>query len=140
MTRIACVSEAAMPEPCAELERFIRGEADPGRFSHREHVQMGFEILRRHAFVEAVQLFSRALRAMLDKSGRSAELFHHTVTIAFLSLIAERLGTGEYSDFAVFAHSNPDLLDKSALTRWYHPERLASDLARRTFLLPDRPA
>lgn len=68
-----------MTEPCAQLEQIICGESDPGQFSHREHVQMGFEILRRHSFVEAAHLFSRALRAMLEKSGRPQELFHHTI-------------------------------------------------------------
>jgi hypothetical protein len=37
-------------ERCAELERFVRGEVDPGMFSHEQHVRMGFELLRRHDF------------------------------------------------------------------------------------------
>jgi hypothetical protein len=68
------------------------------------------------------------------------ESFHQTVTIAFLSLIAERLEGGSAADFAAFARENPDLNDKGALGRWYRPERLASAAARRTFLLPDPPA
>ena len=40
-------------------------------------------------------------------------------------------------DAQAFAASNPDLFDKSVLSRWYRAERLASDSARRTFLLPD---
>jgi hypothetical protein len=60
------------------------------------------------------------------------------VTIAFLSLIAERLeGAAGCADFAAFLAAHPQLLDKGALLRWYSPERLASDPARRTFLLPD---
>jgi hypothetical protein len=138
MTRIACVRKAVMPEHCPELERFVRGEMDPSGFAHREHVQMGFELLRRHSFIEGAYLFSRALRVMLEKGRSPPERFHHTITIAFLSLIAERLETGEYSSFAAFALTNQDLLDKSALARWYRPERLASDIARKTFLLPDQ--
>jgi len=120
-----------------ELERFLRGELDAARFPHREHVRMAFETLRRYDFAEAVLRFSRALRAMAAKAGKP-EAFHQTVTIAFLSLIAERMESGERSDFAAFVRTNADLIDKGALARWYRPERLASDSARRTFLLPDR--
>lgn len=86
-----------MNEQCTDLAQFIPGEVDPGTFPHREHVRMGFEMLRRYNFEEAA----------------------------------------EHSDFASFAGANPDLIDKSALKRWYRPERLAMDAARRTFLLPD---
>lgn len=116
----------------------MRGEQDPASFPHGEHVRMAFEMLRRHDFAESVLHFSRSLRAMAQRAGKP-EAFHQTVTIAFLSLIAERLETDPCEDFATFAHSNRDLIDKSALTRWYRPERLGSASARRTFLLPDRP-
>jgi hypothetical protein len=121
----------------ADLERFLRGEIDAHTFPHREHVRMGFEMLRRYDFAESVLHFSRSLRAMAQRAGKP-EAFHQTVTIAFLALIAERLEAGPCEDFAAFAHDNPDLIDKSALARWYRPERLGSASARRTFLLPDR--
>ena len=121
---------------CPELERFVRVEIDPATFPHREHVRMAFEMLKRHDFPETVLHFSRTLRAMAVKVGRP-EAFHQTVTIAFLSLIAERMEGSGAADFAAFAQANPDLLEKSALERWYRPERLASAAARRTFLLPD---
>jgi hypothetical protein len=123
-------------ERCADLERFIRGEADPRAFPHEKHVYMGFEVLRRHEFAAAVHLYCRALRTMTQRLGKP-EVFHQTITIAFLSLIAERMHTGKSADFADFAASNSDLFEKSLLSRWYRPERLASDLARRIFVLPD---
>jgi hypothetical protein len=119
-----------------ELARFLRVEIVPSEFPHREHVHIAFEMLRRLDFPETVLHFSRTLRAMAEKAGRP-EAFHQTVTIAFLSLIAERMESGGIADFAAFAQANPDLLEKSALERWYRPERLASAAARRTFLLPD---
>ena len=60
-------------------------------FPHREHVRMAFEMLRRHDFPAAVWLFSRALRAMAARAGKP-QAFNQTVTIAFLSLIAECIG------------------------------------------------
>lgn len=125
-----------MIELCLDLQRFVRGELEATRFPHREHVRMGFEMLRRHDFAETVFHFSSTLRAMAVKAGKP-QAFHQTVTIAFLSLIAERIDSGDYADFDSFARANADLLDKSALSRWYPSERLATDAARRTFLLPE---
>jgi hypothetical protein len=125
-----------MYEDCTDVARFIRGDVDPGRFPHREHVRMGFEILRRDNFAAAAFHYCAALREMTRRVGKP-EAFHQTITIAFLALIAERLEAGRHSDFASFADANADLIDKSALKRWYRPERLATEAARRTFLLPD---
>jgi hypothetical protein len=126
----------AMTAECPELERFVRGEIPATSFPHREHVRMAFEMLRRHDFPETVLHFSRALRSMAQQAGKP-QAFHQTVTVAFLSLIAERMDGGECQDFAAFEDANPDLLEKGMLSRWYRPERLASERARRTFLLPE---
>jgi hypothetical protein len=125
-----------MPADCPDLERFVRGETDPAHFPHREHLRMAFEMLARHDFAETALHYSRALRGMTERAGKPAA-FHQTVTIAFLALIAERMARGQADDFAAFVRGNPDLLEKSVLGRWYGPQRLASELARRTFLLPD---
>jgi hypothetical protein len=120
----------------ADLERFVRGEVDAANFPHREHVRMAFELLRRHDFAESAWLYSRALRLMTAKAGRP-EAFNQTTTIAFLSLIAERLERGGGPDFAAFARAHPEMLDKRVLSRWYRPDQLATGIARRTFVLPE---
>ena len=126
---------AGVQPPSDELGRFVRGEIDPRAFPHREHVRMAFEMLRRHSFVETALHYSQALRIMTEKIGKP-EVFHQTLTIAFLSLIAERMYTDSARDFDSFAAANPDLMDKSAVARCYPAERLALDAARHTFILP----
>jgi hypothetical protein len=125
-----------MPADCPDLERFVRGDTDPARFPHREHVRMAYEMLSRHDFPEAVLHYSRALRALTAKAGKP-EAFNQTMTIAFLALIAERMQGRGAEDFSAFVRAHPDLLEKSVLDRWYRPERLASAAARRTFLMPE---
>lgn len=125
-----------MNESCVDLDRFMRGEIAIGEFPHREHVRMGFEMLHRYDFVESALHYSRTLQAMVTKVGKP-QAFHQTVTIAFLSLIAERISSGDYADFDSFVRTNADLLDKAALAPWYPSERLATATARRTFLLPE---
>jgi hypothetical protein len=125
-----------MHSDCPELERFVRGEIDTSAFPHREHVRMAFEMLRRHDFAETVWHFSRTLRAMAAKAGKP-QAFNQTVTIAFLSLIAERMERDGAPDFAAFVRAHPEMLDKSALSRWYRPDQLSTEIARRTFVLPE---
>ena len=125
-----------MSAEAADLERFMRGEADAANFPHREHVRMAFEMLRRHDFVETAWLYSRALRLMTARVGKP-EAFNQTTTIAFLSLIAERMERGGAPDFAAFVRAHPEMLDKRALSRWYRPDQLATEIARRTFVLPE---
>jgi hypothetical protein len=120
----------------AELERFVRGEVDAACFPHREHVRMAFEMLRRHDFAETAWLYSRALRLMTAKVGKP-QAFHQTTTIAFLSLVAERMEHTPAPDFAAFERAHPEMLDKATLSRWYRPEQLATEIARRTFVLPE---
>jgi hypothetical protein len=127
------------PADCPELTRFLRGEIDAHHFPHREHLRMAFEVLRRHDFAESAYLYSQALRSMTARAGRP-EVFNQTVTIAFLSLVAESLQVSAPKDFAAFERAHPELLDRGALRRWYRPERLALDAARRTFLLPEPPS
>lgn len=117
----------------AELTRFEAGALDPAGFRHRDHIRLGFEMLRRFPFTEAAHRFGGGLRAMTARIGRP-EAYHETITIAFLALIAERMdGHGE---FEAFIAANSDLLDKAVLGAWYRAEQLQSPLARRTFVLP----
>jgi hypothetical protein len=120
---------------CPDLARFLRGEIEARDFPHREHVRMAFEMLARHDFPESALHYSRALRAMTSRAGRP-ELFHQTVTIAFLALIAERMQAGAECDFAQFEQAHPELFQKDVLERFYPKAQLMSDAARRTFLLP----
>lgn len=122
-------------EIIAELARFQAGEFDPAAFPHRDHVRIGFELLRRHVFTDAAHRFSTGLRAMASNAGRP-EAYHDTITLAFLSLIAERSAGDPHPEFAGFEQANPDLLHKHALLKWYDSERLMSPLARQTFVLP----
>ncbi|MBY0494697.1 MAG: hypothetical protein K2Y23_10815 [Cyanobacteria bacterium] len=61
------------------------------------------------------------------------------MTWVFLLIIAERQARESPETWEAFAAANPDLLvwKPPVLQRYYSKEWLASDLARRTFLMPD---
>jgi hypothetical protein len=68
-------------------------------------------------------------------------LYHETITWAFLLLIRERLArTESQQTWSEFAACNGDLLSwkDNVLKKYYRGETLASDLARTTFVFPDK--
>ena len=119
----------------AVLADFEAGRIDPARFSHREHVRVSYELLERHPFPEALLHLARGLRQLAAKAGRP-EVYHETITAAFLALIAERRLSGNYGSWEDFAARNPDLMEKGLLGKFYPPALLQSAVARATFVLP----
>ena len=118
------------------IQLFLQGEIDNRTFRHADHVRVGFELLQAHDFSTAAHKFSTALKAIAARAGNPGA-YHETITLAFLALIAERSATRAFDDFEDFARANADLMDKAVLERWYEPERLRSEIARRIFLLPE---
>jgi hypothetical protein len=118
-----------------KLASFLCGETDPAAFPHPEHLRLGYEMLARHPFAETALHFSRGLKKLAAKSGRP-QLYHDTITVAFLALLAERRAQTQCQDWESFIRENRDLLDKRCLERWYDPARLQSDIARKNFILP----
>jgi hypothetical protein len=120
------------------LAGFLGATLDNSAFHHREHVRVGWLLLQRDCFPDAAAKFCTSLKRIAAAAGKPG-LYHETLTIAFLSMIAEcmaEVAAGSPGDFESFAAANPGLFEKDALARWYGAERLSSPLARRTFLLP----
>ena len=129
-------SEAATDEAAIkELVAFETGALDPAKFPHSEHLRMGYEMLSRYSFGEAVDRFSRGLKLLTARAGQP-QLYHETITVAFLALINQRRAPGGGQSWSEFKRTNADLFDKRCIEKWYSVEELASDLARTTFCLP----
>jgi hypothetical protein len=124
----------------ALIDAFEAGDEPPGGFHHREHVRVAWYYLQQAPFSEALVRFSSNLRRFAAARGKPG-LYHETITTAYLLLINERLdGDDRNLTWTAFAERHPDLLTwkPSALDRYYRPETLTSDRARRTFVMPDR--
>jgi hypothetical protein len=118
------------------LEAFLGGKVDGRDFRHADHLRVAFDLLCRHTFPDALAAYSAALKDIATRAGNPGA-YHETITVAFLSLIAEHHAIGGYADFEAFISDNPQLLNKSILERWYKKDRLISDVARKTFVMPD---
>jgi hypothetical protein len=118
----------------------IRGD----EFRHVDHVRLGFVFMRRFPAWDTLRRFSQALARMSAASGQPAR-YHETITWAFLLLIQERIARwsqrhGRPPIWEEFIADNVDLLDwkDHVLKKYYEEQTLASELARTTFVLPDR--
>ena len=122
------------------IRTFERGEAPAGGFHHADHVRVAWWYLRTHPLAEALVRFTTALRAFAKAQGKP-DLYHETITVAFMLVIAERLANSDGdASWSEFAARQADLLawKPSVLDRYYTPETLWSERARRGFVMPDR--
>lgn len=127
------------PDLIRLVEEFEAGHA-PGEFHHADHVRVAFAYVVQCPFVEAVTRFSAALKRFAVAKGKP-QLYHETITWAYLVLIRERWARAGYvPGWEEFAERNPDLLiwKDGVLATLYRQETLDSDFARHNFVLPDR--
>lgn len=105
-------------------------------WTHESHVRMAWLYLSRLPIDAALDRVRRGIQKLNAKIG-SPDGYHETITVAFVSIIASRLRTGE--SYLAFRDRNPDLLDRTlpVLLRHYTKDRLWSPEARRGFIEPD---
>jgi hypothetical protein len=121
------------------LVRAFEDGSLPAEAFHREqHVRVAWTMLKADPSVRAFERYVTGIRRFATRQGVPHK-YHETITWAYLLLVRERLarggGDGEWDEFR---DANADLLAKGGLRRWYREETLASELARRVFVFPDR--
>jgi hypothetical protein len=122
------------------IRQFEEGTLPAELFRHEDHVKVAFYYLREYPILEVLERFPRLLMRLAAALGKP-DLYHQTITWAFLLLIEERMAKSqEHPTWEEFAAANADLLDwkSSVLKKYYEEKTLNSALARRMFLLPDR--
>ncbi len=114
-------------------------------FDHEAHVYLAWLYLDRYSVAEAIERFTAALKRLTVKLGVPGK-YHNTITWFFMLIIAERRNGDSGAAgppgraWSRFRRDNDDLFrrDENVLHRYYNPETLATDAARRTFVLPDK--
>jgi hypothetical protein len=109
-------------------------------FHHSVHVQIVFLYLCRFPVLEVLARFPAALTRYAEAHGKS-RLYNETITWAYIFLIRERMIRAKRPQtWAEFQAENQDLLSwkSSILKKYYRTETLSSDLAKGTFLFPDK--
>ena len=126
----------AFPDP--ELAAILPDVVGPGgSFGHRQHVNLAFLAVRRYGMPAAVQKVCAWIRHLTAHDGAPPK-YHHTVTRAWVELVAHHIATDPDCDhFDTFAERHPTLMNQHLLTRHYRSTTLATNQARHSWTQPD---
>ncbi len=119
------------------IHAFEQGQLSPAQFGHGAHVRVAYGYLRSLPFLEACIAMRDGLKAFAARIGKSM-LYHETKTVAFMSLVAQgmqEISQDTPSGWEALLARQPDLGNAQLLLRYYPPQVLDSELARRQFLL-----
>jgi hypothetical protein len=122
------------------IERFENCTLPKEAFHHEDHIRVAFLYLSNYAPAQALQRFSESLARFANAHGKP-DRYNETITWAYILLIRERMArTDRAQNWLEFEADNPDLLDygHDILKKYYRQETLASPLAKKVFLFPDR--
>ena len=108
-----------------------------GQFGHRQHVNLAFVAVRRYGMPSAADKVCTWIR-QLAEHGRAPRKYHHTVSRAWVELVAHHVTTDpDCTRFDTFARRYPALLNKRLLSAHYRSTTLAADQARHGWAEPD---
>ena len=106
------------------IAAFEAGEIDGADFPHERHVRVAWALAQRYPRDEAFERLASGLRGIAARAGRP-DAYHETITRAWFELITA----------ADHPEQHPELFDKTLLSRYYTPDRLAA--GRDEWLEPD---
>jgi hypothetical protein len=109
------------------------------QFTHTAHVRVAWWYLQRLPLGEALTRFTTSLKRFAAHHGATG-LYHETITVAYVLLIADRLNGSRALPWADFMAAHPELLARrpSILAQYYDDETLQSPRAREGFVMPRR--
>jgi hypothetical protein len=105
-------------------------------FRHREHLRAAWAFIKRHGFSEATVMMEACVRRFAAHH-RHAQKYHHTMTAAWMHLVAAHALPHPVPTFDTFIEEHSRLLDQSLIERFYSREALFSDRARVHWVEPD---
>ena len=121
------------------VQAFEAATLPEDQFPHAAHVRVAWWYLKHYPLGEGLARFAAALKHFAAHHGATG-LYHETVTVAYVLLIAERLATSRDLSWPEFSAAYPELLARrpSLLDRYYDEGTLKSLRARESFVMPVR--
>lgn len=125
------------PDDDAFLAAFEAGTYPFERWDHRAHVRAAYLYARAHgaAGLGRIRAGIQAFNAAHGVATTPTRGYHETLTVAWFRVVAARAGAA--ASWPAFAAANTDLLEKTALRRYYSVARMTSAEARAGWVEPD---
>ena len=120
-------------------EDFEAGLIAAADFKHESHIYLAWIYLNIYSLDETLRHFGDALKKFAAAND-AADLYHATITWAYIFLINERMQADPESNWETFKSAHADLFAPKlgALDRYYSKEFLHSPRAKAIFLMPDQ--
>jgi len=124
--------------PGPTIEEFEAHAFAIDSFDHEAHVYVAWLYLQRYDLLTSIDRFRTTLIRLTENLGMPGK-YHETITWFYMIVVAESLVGNSKSGWECFKRQNPALFRRnpSVIRDFYSEERLMSDAARATFLLPD---
>lgn len=121
------------------LQKFEAAELGAEALSHEAHFRIAWIYLKENRFEAALEKVTDGIQRF-DNKYAGGRKYHATITRAYMLLIYQRMKKKEYSSWPSFIEENRDLLRPvgDLLLRYYHPETLFSEEAKKNYLNPDK--
>jgi len=134
------ISEGHMPLQLASsglndaefLAAFHSYSLSPSCFRHADHLRLAWLHVHQHPLEIAIENIRCGIQAYAKQLGKP-DIYHETLTIAWVRLIASH----DEPTFDDFLSQNEYRLKGELLYRFWSPERLQSESARKAWLPPD---
>ncbi|MBV8660474.1 MAG: hypothetical protein JO142_21860 [Burkholderiales bacterium] len=98
------------------IDALENGTLAPAEFNHAAHLRAAYIYLQRAGWLDATVRMRDTLRTFAARISK-AGLYHETITVTFMALVAERAALETYADGIAFASAHADLADKQLLHR-----------------------
>ena len=121
----------------AVLHAFEACQLDPAKFHHDDHIRLAWLCIRRYGASAAEAKLLEGIQKFARKAG-VPQKFMHTTTIAWTRLVAAaQILNPTANNFSEWIQSNPEMLDRNLLAKYYSPGRLETEEARSGWVEPD---
>jgi len=115
------------------LAAFHSRRLTTSEFRHADHLRLAWLRLHREPFDAALCSVRHGIQTFASHHGVPG-LYHETITTAWVRLLASH----DENSFAEFLKDNEYRLNKNLLHRFWTPDLLASEEARKNWVPPDR--
>ena len=120
------------------IEKFEQLQLSPDDFHHDTHIRLAWAYLNKVSLPEALIKIRDGINAFAELHN-VPDLYHETITFAFVILINERRASQKNLSWPEFQQENSDLFKwkPSILNHYYSEALLNSSAAKSRLVLPD---
>lgn len=116
---------------------FLAGTLSVSQFHHRDHLRLGWVLVRQQGVESATQAVVSGIRRFAAHHGQATK-YHETVTLFWVRLVGHLVATRpDLAAFDAFMGAFPHLLDKNLPYRHWRRATMESPAARAGWVAPD---